>query len=187
MRLESLQILASVAHRYGFEPPRNDRGDHYGAGYVNHPCSVWAGDSRSNYLWVCDYVQALILEADYRGYAPKYQEKLDHCYAQSHFVPAGNLTDMPLAMARQSAFRPQLSMPVFYYRCCLVDGLVSQSEYDLAVATRHAPIDIAVKFYRGYLMYGKCHYAAWRHTEIPSFWPTTDNAGKLFCRVKILK
>lgn len=185
MRLEGLQILASVAHRYGFEPPRNDRGDYYGAGYSSHPCTVWAGDTRANYLWVCDYVQALILEADYRGYSPKYQDKLNHCYAQSNFVLHGDLTPMPLAMARSSVYSKKVRDNNFYYRCCLIDGLVNQSEYDLAVATRHAPLDIAVKFYRGYLMYGKCHYAAWRHTEVPSFWPTSDNAGKLFCRVKL--
>lgn len=177
-------MLASVAHRYGFEPPKNDQGKHYGKGYSNHPCSVWAGDTRTNYLFVCDYCQALILEANNRGYASKYQDKLNHCRSKAHLVPEGKLTSVPLAMARTHPLKKNERDPNFYYDCCRSDNLVCDSSYNAAVHNRKVPLTDAVKFYRGYLLYGKCHYAAWRHTPVPYFWHTQDNHGKLFCKLK---
>lgn len=184
IRLECCQMLGSVAHRYGFIPPLNDKGKPYGRGYFNHPCTRWTGDTRSNYLWVCDYLQALILEAEHRGYSPKYQDKLDHCYSNAHLVPNGGLTPVPLAMARTNPFKSNQRDEQFWYNCFLNDNVISRDEYRVACSTRHSPLDVAVKFYRGYLMYAKCHYAAWRHTEIPSFWSRQTDSGKLYCSIK---
>lgn len=174
MRLEALQILASAAHIHGFTPPTNDRGELYGKGYINHPCSQWAALTRDNYLFVCDYCQSLITEANLRGYKPKYQDKLDHCYSQAGKVPEGTLLPIPLAMARGKDAN-------FYFDCALQEKAVTPEEYGLAVRTRHAPLKIASKFYRIYLTHGKCHYAAWRHSPVPMWWASEENAGKLYC------
>lgn len=46
MILESAQILCAVHHKNG------DSNVPYKLTHKNHPCTIWAGESRSNYLWL---------------------------------------------------------------------------------------------------------------------------------------
>jgi hypothetical protein len=45
MILESAQIVCSVANELGIETP-------YKTTHYNHPCTVWARESRSNMIWL---------------------------------------------------------------------------------------------------------------------------------------
>lgn len=48
MILEAAQILCTVADQYGISVP-------YKPTHPKHPCTLWAGKSMENYLYVCDY------------------------------------------------------------------------------------------------------------------------------------
>jgi hypothetical protein len=37
-----------------------------GKGYYNHPCSVWARESKQNFEWLCEHALEMFNERDYR-------------------------------------------------------------------------------------------------------------------------
>jgi hypothetical protein len=55
MLLESAQILSTVCHLKGEPGP-------YKPTHVNHPCTVWARESRNNYLWLLEHTKGLAAE-----------------------------------------------------------------------------------------------------------------------------
>ena len=59
MVLETAQMLSAVIHRHGIEDPAAYRLTH-----KNHPCTVWAGDSRTNFEWLV--MHGLALGAEYK-------------------------------------------------------------------------------------------------------------------------
>jgi len=61
MILESVQLLCSVHHMTGSEyiPP-------YKLSHKNHPCSIWARESISNYIWLIKLTKELCKEYTYR-------------------------------------------------------------------------------------------------------------------------
>lgn len=59
MILESAQLLATAIHSQGGQAT-------YKSTHVNHPCSIWARDNRSNYLWLLNHFIALNKEYEYR-------------------------------------------------------------------------------------------------------------------------
>jgi hypothetical protein len=66
MILEAAQILCAVNHKNGL-PAR------YKLTHANHPCTVWAGLTMQNYLYVMDYATLLNEEAKRR-----YNRSTDH-------------------------------------------------------------------------------------------------------------
>jgi len=59
MILESAQLLSTAITLTGGEGP-------YRITHQNHPCSVWARSTRSNYLWLFDHFVALCDEYEAR-------------------------------------------------------------------------------------------------------------------------
>ncbi|MBU4318802.1 MAG: hypothetical protein KKF30_16205 [Proteobacteria bacterium] len=57
MILESAQMLCTVVNHYGGKAP-------YRSTHQNHPCTLWAGHSLSNWQWL--YRLALALNREYR-------------------------------------------------------------------------------------------------------------------------
>lgn len=53
MILESAQILCAVHHKNGNSDVP------YKLTHANHPCIIWAGESKQNYLWVTELAEAL--------------------------------------------------------------------------------------------------------------------------------
>lgn len=66
MILESAQMLCTVLSQHGVETP-------YRPTHAKHPCTVWAGHSLSNWLWLRALTLALNEEYRYR-----YAKKTDH-------------------------------------------------------------------------------------------------------------
>jgi hypothetical protein len=66
MILESAQMLCTVITRNGGEAP-------YRSTHPNHPCTLWAGQSLSNWWWL--YKLALALNQEYRY---RFQAASDH-------------------------------------------------------------------------------------------------------------
>ena len=55
MCVESAQMMASALRRWGAtdeQMPLTQKGTSYKGGYKNHPCTIWAGDSRANFVWL---------------------------------------------------------------------------------------------------------------------------------------
>lgn len=88
MILESTQLLmTALNHTNQIKMP-------YKSTHINHPCSKWVRETRSNYLWLYEHYKALCLEYSYR-FTPKqhkcfsYQEIL---YNNAVLIPDGELT-----------------------------------------------------------------------------------------------
>ena len=79
MIVESAQMMASALRRHEESVLRiNDaesiddlftemkivtkKGTPYKGGYAHHPCTVWAGDTWANFMWLADHATALLYE-----------------------------------------------------------------------------------------------------------------------------
>lgn len=59
MTLESAQILCTVASKQGHPTP-------YKPTHAHHPCTIWAGASLANWIWLMRHAVALCQEYYYR-------------------------------------------------------------------------------------------------------------------------
>ncbi len=94
MILESAQLLCSVHHMI------SDRTDiPYRLSHKNHPCSKWARESYSNYIWLLDLTRALLDEYTYR-YGKKHASErvYDWCVINLPNIEDKGLTKFALAM-----------------------------------------------------------------------------------------
>jgi hypothetical protein len=108
MPLETAQILCSVLHRYAVPDVP------YRLTHANHPCTLWAGESRANFLWLYKHGIALGGEYTHRyGKTHKSVAVIKHCYKFIDAVPAGPLTAFVQAMPE--AYR-NAGNPVQAYR-----------------------------------------------------------------------
>ena len=64
MILESTQILCTVSYLHGLSVP-------YKPSHQKHPCTIWAGSSLDNWLWLKELVDSLNNEYKYRYEASK--------------------------------------------------------------------------------------------------------------------
>ena len=88
MVLETAQILSTVVRFYGYEGK-----DVYKSTHKNHPCCVWARESKQNYLWLMRHFQALCVEYTNRF---KKTHKSSYLYpellALANIIPQGEMT-----------------------------------------------------------------------------------------------
>ncbi len=156
MCVEAAQMMASALRRHGATDdimPLTKAGKPYKGGYAHHPCTVWAGDSRSNFMWL--YLHAITLCREYS----KRFGKVHACYEpimymKEHYllIPDGNLTPFALAMPDE-------------YRTAYVEGLAVLCN----PLIKHAEGDDAVKAYRAY--YHSKTFAKWeKGTPSPDWW-----------------
>lgn len=137
MPLETAQLLCSVlwlcgiVNSTGAEPP-------YKLTHKNHPCAKWARESRDNYLWLVDMLEALGEEYTFRygkthksaGYVSWFRENLPA-------VESIGLTVPPCAMP---------------------------DDYKI---NGGATFDDVIESYWWYYALGKRHLHAWKRREIP--------------------
>ena len=102
-------MMASALRRHGAtdeQMPLTKSGTPYKGGYKHHPCTVWAGDSRDNFMWLADH--ALILCSEYA----KRFGKTHACEEPIHYmsklgelgwIAKGSLT--PFAQAMPDEYR----------------------------------------------------------------------------------
>ncbi len=100
MVLETAQILSTVSGR-GYKPT-----------HVNHPCTVWARESKANYQWLYDLGVALGKE-----YTHRYRRKHKSSFVIAEQwpcedLPSGELTPFALAMPDEY----KVDCPVESYR-----------------------------------------------------------------------
>lgn len=87
MILESAQMLSTAMHELGIP------GAPYKKTHVNHPCSVWARQSRRNYFWLLEHMQGLCMEYKHRYNKTHKCANFIHTFFNARLdVPSGDLT-----------------------------------------------------------------------------------------------
>lgn len=87
MPLETAQMLCTVLHKHGVEIP-------YKPTHQNHPCTLWAGLSQQNFLWLCTHGMALCHEYTKRyGKRHKCSAIIVTCMQYAHVLTDTGLTD----------------------------------------------------------------------------------------------
>lgn len=117
--LEHTQILCSVHHVNGNEAP-------YKLTHKNHPCSIWARESLSNYLYLCELTLELCNEYTYRyGKRHKTMEVLIWCIANRPNIKDIGFTTPPLAMADEYKIHGDVIASYRNYYICAKAGFAS--------------------------------------------------------------
>lgn len=95
MVLESAQMLCTVLTENGVEAP-------YRPSHIHHPCTLWAGESLSNWRWLRELALALNREYRYR-----FESARDHSSAKvarglpEPPIPEVGLTEFAQAMPEE--------------------------------------------------------------------------------------
>ena len=102
MVLETAQLLCGVHHMTD-QVTTNYRSSTdqvpYKLSHKNHPCAIWARESLSNYLYLCDLGLELCKEYTYRyGRRHKSQEIIEWCLTNKPQIVDKNFTTPPKAM-----------------------------------------------------------------------------------------
>jgi hypothetical protein len=110
MVLETAQIVSAVAHRYGVDD------SWYKLTHANHPCTLWAGNTNLNLIWLLLHGEAL---------AKEYGKRFSKVHASSAVIWRGHRLAPLLPKGPISPFvncTPYKDMPVVQaYRTYLDD------------------------------------------------------------------
>ena len=95
MVLETAQMLCTVARKQGYEAP-------YKLAHPKHPCTLWAGHSVANWLWLLRHGHALCEEYTRRyGKVHKSQKVIEWCAGIRLRFTETSLTPFAQAMPQQ--------------------------------------------------------------------------------------
>ena len=71
----------------------------YKIAHINHPCSKWVRQNRSNFLWLCEMTEELFREYTKRyGKNHKSYEIYKTCRNNANVIPLGELSSFAQAM-----------------------------------------------------------------------------------------
>jgi hypothetical protein len=108
--LESFQMLGSAVIRHGAAPeqmPLTSKGTPLKGGYKHHPSTRWAGDTYSNFVWLCSH--AIEMSNEYtRRYNKTHacRKGIYHLLNMGQrFIPSGELTPFSVAIADEMECR----------------------------------------------------------------------------------
>ena len=109
MCVELLQQIGSAAIKHGAQPEQlplaKATQKPIRGGYHNHPCTIWCGMTRDNYLWAAHHGAALCEEYTKRFGKEHYcANGIEILYGLSYLIPEGDLT--PFALAMPDEYRP---------------------------------------------------------------------------------
>tara|TARA_R100001443_G_scaffold19528_4_gene31238 strand:- start:14914 stop:15531 length:618 start_codon:yes stop_codon:yes gene_type:complete len=163
MVVELYQQLGSSVIKHGATPdmmPLTKKGTPLKGGYHNHPCTIWCGMTRDNYLWAAHHGAALCEEYTKRFGKEHYcANGIEILYGLSYLIPEGDLT--PFALAMPDKFRPNHLpeiRPTFNPKYGQGKGkMMYRSEVK---GDSHASGDDAVQAYRRY--YHAKAFAKWK-------------------------
>ena len=109
MIIETAQMMCTVVASYGHDTP-------YRPTHAKHPCTIWAGQSRTNWNWLMDYGLALCAEYTKRyGKVHKSQSVIHYCRDVDISLPHIKLT--PFAQAMPPQYRNDCAVTAYraYY------------------------------------------------------------------------
>jgi len=100
--LESAQMMAQALRRHGATDdmmPLTKSGTPYKGGHKHHPCTVWVGDTRDNFVWLANHASALCHEYLSRfGKVHACEQPILHMIKMYRMIPFGGLTRFAQAM-----------------------------------------------------------------------------------------
>jgi len=108
MIVESYQMLGSALLRHGADPesmPLTKKGTPLKGGYPNHPCTIWSGDSSSNWWWLHKHAEALCCEYTLRFGKTHFCEQGIYDLAQL-LIDDGDTSDYAWAEIPNIGFTP---------------------------------------------------------------------------------
>lgn len=110
MILESAQMLATSVNLAGGKSV-------YKTTHENHPCAVWARETRSNYMWLVDHFDSLC-EEYFRRFKKRHAswQHVNHFYQNRSLIKEGRLTPFVNCTAFEDVDNVYLA-----YRLCLTD------------------------------------------------------------------
>jgi hypothetical protein len=116
MVVESAQMMASALRRHGAtdeQMPLTKSGTPYKGGYHHHPCTVWAGDSQENWMWLAHHAMQLC-EEYYKRFNKMHActDPIYHMIGLQKIIPNTKLT--PFAQAMPDEYKDD--DPVVAYR-----------------------------------------------------------------------
>ena len=169
MCVELLQQLGSAAIARGARPEQlplaKATQKPIRGGYPNHPCTIWCGITRNNYLWAAHHGAALCEEYTKRfGKEHFCSRGIEILYGLSHLIPEGDLT--PFALAMPDEFRPNYKKGTGHYTESIGDS--------------HASGNTAVQAYRRY--YHAKAFAMWDKGRPMPDWFDTNQQDRLKAR-----
>jgi hypothetical protein len=97
MALETAQLLCTALAQHGAEELP------YKPTHRNHPCTIWAAESRANFLWLAEHGDAICREYSkrYGGREHKSRAVIVRAAEQSAKIPERSLTRFAQAMPDQ--------------------------------------------------------------------------------------
>ena len=119
MVVELLQQLGSAVIRHGATPdmmPLTKKGTPLKGGYHHHPCTIWCGDSRANFVWAAFHAIELCEEYTRRFGKTHFCEiGIRHLAKMGHLIPNGELT--PFAQAMPDEYKHENAVTAYraYY------------------------------------------------------------------------
>ena len=107
MCVEAAQMMASALRRHGAtdeDMPLTKAGKPYKGGYKHHPCTVWAGDSQENWMWLAHHAMQLC-EEYYKRFNKMHActDPIYHMIGLQKTIPNTELT--PFAQAMPDEYR----------------------------------------------------------------------------------
>ncbi len=106
MIVESGQMLATALRAWGMDDDDlvhtgvvTLKGTPWRSTHRNHPCTVWARESRSNFLWLAEHALGLCYEYRHRfGKTHGSESAIEAMESLASMIPEGPLTPFALAM-----------------------------------------------------------------------------------------
>ena len=153
MPTESMQMLSTILTHLDIEAP-------YRPVMLNHPSTIWARESKQNFLWLMQHTYALCQEYTQRyGKMHKVEETFyefeDNLYKGANLLPDTELTEFAIAISDTMQCR-------------------KQEDFDNATT---------VEKYRMYYLYDKWEFATWKQNQ-PEWWPKAHYVNMYAARQK---
>jgi len=121
MCVEAAQMMASALRRHGAtdeQMPLTKSGTPYKGGYAHHPCTVWAGENRKNFIWLYRYGITLCQEYTSRfGKVHSCSEPMQVMYRIRKIIPPRKGKKVPFAQAMPDEYKDEDAVKAYraYY------------------------------------------------------------------------
>ena len=136
MPLEEAQMLCTVVRQAN--PEYADEHELYRVAHAKHPCTLWAGQTRTNYMYAFRLWNHMCLEYTYRyGRRHASERFIDALREGAKYVPAGDPTAHPECFSEYTHLKTGDDWPVESYRKFY---MTKQHKFDMVWSKRNKPV-----------------------------------------------
>ena len=115
MPLEEAQMLCTTVRLHA--PEYAEEAGLYRAVHQKHPCTIWAGQTRANYLYSLDMFREMCREYTHRyGKVHASWRLYDALVDATQYVPDGNITPHPECFSEHTDLKSGRPWPIQSYR-----------------------------------------------------------------------